>query len=79
MGKEGGSRTVIPKPMACVIVEPMIMNTAAKAEVSAVVCWHGCSYSVTCSVLDLVGKKEYLHQHGGSCGSGGDDDNDVES
>lgn len=75
MGKEGRSRTLIPKPMARVIVQPMIINTGAKGEVSAVACWLGYSYSV----LDLVGKKEYLHQHDGGCGGGGDDDKDVES
>lgn len=64
---------VMPKPMACVSVQPMIINTVAKGEVPAVACWHGYSYSI----LDLVGKKEYLHQHDGGCGSGGDDNNDV--
>lgn len=39
---------------------------------SPVASWHEYSCSVTYSVLDLVGKKEYLHQHDGSCGSGGD-------
>ena len=70
----------IPKPTACVVVQPMIINTVAKGEMSAVACCHGYSHSVTYSVLDLVDKKEYLHQHDGGCSSsGGDDDNDVES
>lgn len=46
---------------------------------SAIAYCHGYSHSVTYSRLDLVGKKAYLYQHDGGCGSGGDDDSDVKS
>lgn len=56
MGKETEAGQLFQSPRHT--WQLMIINTEAKGKISAVACWHGYFYSLTYSVLDLVGKKE---------------------
>lgn len=58
----------IPKPMACVIVQPKIINAVAKGEKSAISC-------CLCIILFwILWAKRTSHECGGTSSGGGDDD-----